>query len=476
MDKFLMSLEKKLLPLAEKLNGQRHLAALRDGFIAVMPLLIIGAFAVMLNSVFFDLSEGSLIASLFLTNPVDPANYPLWLQFIREMNNIIVAGTLGIVALAVSFTIAYNLTEIKGYRGVEAGIISVGAFVMSFSLSVIDPISENLIPGAISTSLLGSANIITAILLAFFCAEIYTFMLKHDFRIKMPSSVPPAVERSFSALLPGIVIFIAIAFFQALLMFGFIPFTNETSISMFIQTVIGAPLRAIGGGYAGMFVYVAGIDIFWFFGIHGPNTLAFMDQAIFTPAGVQNASLVSQGIINAWGIVDPTAYAALSDVEQASVYSKTLLDSYVFIGGSGATLGLIIAILVSSKREADRKIAKYSLTPALFNINEPLLFGLPIVFNPILFIPFVLIQPILFTSAIIAINIGIIPMYGIVIPWTSPVGIGAFLGYGGSIAALIFAFFQLFLATLIYYPFVVIMNKANKNADQKRQEEGEQNV
>jgi PTS system cellobiose-specific IIC component len=261
---------------------------------------------------------------------------------------------------------------------------------------------------------------------------------------------------------PGIAVFVLIAFLQTCLVYGLIPFTEQTSLSLFIQEVIGAPLRALAGGYVGSFIYLTLIDIFWFFGIHGPNTLAFMDQGIFSPAAVQNGLLISSGVIDAWQVLDPAALETLGVTAQPSIYNKSMMDAFVFLGGSGATLGLIIAILIVSKKEADRKIAKYGLTPALFNINEPIIFGLPIVFNPILFIPFCIIHPILLTSAVTVIELGLIPQYAITIPWTSPIGIGAFLGYGGSIAAFVFAGFQLVIATVIYYPFVVLMNKAQK--------------
>ncbi len=476
MEKFISKLEKYLLPVAEKLNGQRHLASLRDGFIATMPLLIIGAFAIMFKNVVFNISEGSLLVSLGIVNAVDPANYPIWMTNINLVLDNIYNGSLAITALLVVYTIAFNLTEIKGYKGVEAGVLSLAAFFIAVPFMMEVPISEGgelISVMAINPSFFGPANIITAILIAFFVSEVYTYFLKREITIKMPSEVPPAVGRSFAALLPGAFILVVIAILQMLFTTEIISFGTYTfdSISSFIQLIIGAPLRIVGGGYFGLMVYATMVNVFWFFGIHGPNTLAFMDQSIFSPAAVQNAVLIQQGIVDFSGnILNQAAYDNLSTVELPSIYTKTLVDSYVFLGGSGATLGLIIALLLASKNEANKKIAKYSFTPALFNINEPLLFGLPIVFNPILFIPFILIQPILVTTATLAINFGLIPMYGITIPWTSPVGLGAFLGYGGSFTAMAFAFFQLALSTLLYYPFVVAMNRIHLNKNEKEGE------
>ncbi len=457
MESLIAKIEKHLVPIAGKLTGQRHLAALRDGFIAIMPLMIIGAFAVMINSVFLDFSEGSLIGT-FMSNPIDPANYPGWVNFTKQVMDFISKGSLSILGILGVATIAYSLTKQKGYEGLEASVISVAAYFITFEY----------IEGTISSSFFGSANLITAILVAFFVGEVYTFFLKRDIRIKMPDGVPPAVERSFSALVPATVILGFMAVFQTALMnYAIMPvfegsdLTWQTgTISLFIQNIIGLPLHKVAGGLFGVLFYGTVSPFLWFFGIHGPNTLAFLDQAIFTPAAINNADLINQGLISYREILDPAAVAALPETAQPSMFTKTMLDSFAMIGGAGTTIGLIIAIFIASKDEATRSIAKYSLAPALFNINEPLLFGLPIVFNPILFVPFLVVQPIIILLTTIVIKIGFIPMYSIPIPWTSPVGIGAFLGYGGSFTAMLWAFACVAIATVIYYPFVVAMNRA----------------
>lgn len=457
MEGLISKIEKHLVPVAGKLTGQRHLASLRDGFIAIMPLMIIGAFAVMINSVFLDFSDGSLIGS-FLSNPVDPANYPEWVNFLKTVMDYISKGSLSILGILAVGTIAYSLTKQKGYEGLEASVISVAAYFISFEY----------IDGAIGTGFFGSANLITAILIAFFVGEVYTFFLKREIRIKMPDGVPPAVERSFSALVPATVILLVLALFQTVLeTYALIPLFEGSeltwttgSISIFIQNIIGLPLHKVAGGLFGVLFYGTVSPFLWFFGIHGPNTLAFLDQAIFTPAAINNADLISQGLISFTEILDPAAVEALPETAQPTMFTKTMLDSFAMIGGAGTTLGLVIAIFVASKDEATRSIAKYSFMPALFNINEPLLFGLPIVFNPILFVPFLVIQPLIIVLTTIVIKIGFIPMYSIPIPWTSPVGIGAFLGYGGSFTAMLWAFACVAIATIVYYPFVVAMNRA----------------
>lgn len=465
MDGLIAKIEEHLVPIAGKLSAQRHLSALKEGFIAIMPLMIIGAFAVMINSVFLDFSDGSLIGS-FLSNPIDPENYPGFVLYLKDVMDFISKGSLNVIGILAVGTIAYSLTRTKGYNGLEAAVIAIAAFFVTLTYGE---------DGTIAASFFGSGNLITGILIAFFVGEVYTVFLAKDIRIKMPEGVPPAVERSFSALIPATVILVVIALIQtAMATYNIVPiysdagnFVWETgSISIFVQNVIGLPLHMVAGGLFGALFYTTGSSLLWFFGIHGPNTLAFLDQAVFTPAAIQNATLIQEGIINYTGIINQTAYDALPATQQASMFNKTMIDSFVWLGGSGTSFGLVIAILIASKDAAAKQVAKYSLAPALFNINEPLLFGLPIVFNPLLFIPFVLTQPVILLLTVLVMKIGFIPMYAIPIPWTSPVGLGAFLGYGGSVTAMIWAFACVAIAAVIYYPFVVAMNRAKAKEDE----------
>ena len=163
--------------------------------------------------------------------------------------------------------------------------------------------------------------------------------------------------------------------------------------------------------------------------------------------------------------------AALEAGKTFHVWAKPMLDSYIFLGGSGATLGLIIAIFLASRRPDYRQVAKLALPSGLFQINEPILFGLPIIMNPVMFIPFILVQPILAAITLAAYYSGIIPPITNIAPWTMPTGLGAFFNTNGSVAALLVALFNLGIATLVYLPFVVVANKAQNVIDQEESEE-----
>ncbi len=181
-----------------------------------------------------------------------------------------------------------------------------------------------------------------------------------------------------------------------------------------------------------------------------------------TPWALENISIYQQ-----FGSVD----AALEAGKTFHVWAKPMLDSYIFLGGSGATLGLIIAIFLASRRADYRQVAKLALPSGIFQINEPILFGLPIIMNPVMFIPFILVQPILAAITLVAYYLGIIPPITNIAPWTMPTGLGAFFNTNGSVAALLVALFNLAVATLIYLPFVVVANKAQNAIEQEESEE-----
>lgn len=442
---FLEKLGEKLYPVAEKLGNNKYLMAMKDGFINIMPLLIIGSMVLVLNNVVLEWGENSLWYGLGIhINPATAAKLAEYKLF----GNFIWQGTLAIMALLISFTVAYNLAKQNEDDAISVAVLSVAAFfaIQIWNVDVAyNEVGDTVAAFAINTNNIGGGNIITAILVSLSTASIYNWFSRRKILIKMPEGVPPSVGRAFEALIPGTVILVIAALIASVLQMNF-----NLEFSQIISMAIAEPLQKIGSdGPIVAYIYVTLSNLLYFFGIHGPNVLSFIDMTVLTPNAVANADALAQGL-------EPTI-----------IFSKGMLDSFVFIGGGGATLGLIIAIFVASKHKADRAMAKFALAPALFNINEPLVFGLPIVMNPVLFIPFVVLPPLLLTTAWIQINfyhaLGLLEnIGGVLIPWVSPVGIGAFLSYQ-SLIAIVIAFTQLALATVIYLPFVFAMNKVRDN-------------
>ncbi|EAZ3365986.1 PTS N,N'-diacetylchitobiose transporter subunit IIC [Salmonella enterica] len=444
MSNIIASLEKVLLPFAVKIGKQPHVNAIKNGFIRLMPLTLAGAMFVLINNVFLSFGEGSFFYSMGIR--LDASTIET-LNGLKGIGGNVYNGTLGIMSLMAPFFIGMALAEERKVDALAAGLLSVAAFMTVTPYSVGEAY-------AVGANWLGGANIISGIIIGLVVAEMFTFIVRRNWVIKLPDSVPASVSRSFSALIPGFII---------LSIMGIISWALSNYGSNFHQIImdtISTPLASLGSvvGWA----YVIFVPLLWFFGIHGSLALTALDSGIMTPWALENISIYQQ-----YGSVD----AALEAGKTFHIWAKPMLDSYIFLGGSGATLGLIIAIFLASRRADYRQVAKLALPSGIFQINEPILFGLPIIMNPVMFIPFILVQPILAAITLVAYYLGIIPPITNIAPWTMPTGLGAFFNTNGSVAALLVALFNLAVATLIYLPFVVVANKAQNAIEQEESEE-----
>lgn len=443
MDKFVNWMSEKMLPIAAKIAQQRDLAAIKDGFTAILPIILVGSFAVLLNSVVF--AEASLLGSKFY-----PEGIPFFTEYMVPMMNMISGATMSIFALILVGTIAFEYVKHEHTGALPAAVIAISAFLVLCPASV-DATQAALDSGFTTTSdavvtagnvipkaFLGATSVFAAMMIALIVGHIYSFFLRKKLTIKMPESVPPAVAEGFAALTPGVVILMGSAAISLI-------FLNVwgTDIFTWINEVIQKPFMALTQGPLFAIIYVIAVDLLWFFGIHGSNVLAFVNNGFFLPATIENANLVAQGLA-------PT-----------NIFTDAFFYAYVWIGGSGATLALLIAILGWGKRPDDRAIAKLAISPAAFEINEPVIFGLPIVLNALMFIPFIVAPVVLTITAYIAHVAGLVPYTYLVMPWTAPVGLGAFIATGGSWAAMALALFNLGIAIAIYYPFILVMNKVD---------------
>ena len=444
MSNVIASLEKVLIPFAVKIGKQPHVNAIKNGFIRLMPLTLAGAMFVLINNVFLSFGEGSFFYSLGIR--LDASTIET-LNGLKGIGGNVYNGTLGIMSLMAPFFIGMALAEERKVDALAAGLLSVAAFMTVTPYSVGEAY-------AVGANWLGGANIISGIIIGLVVAEMFTFIVHRNWVIKLPDSVPTSVSRSFSALIPGFII---------LSVMGIIAWalnTWGTNFHQIIMDTISTPLASLGSvvGWA----YVIFVPLLWFFGIHGALALTALDNGIMTPWALENIATYQQ-----YGSVE----AALAAGKTFHIWAKPMLDSFIFLGGSGATLGLILAIFIASRRADYRQVAKLALPSGIFQINEPILFGLPIIMNPVMFIPFVLVQPILAAITLAAYYMGIIPPVTNIAPWTMPTGLGAFFNTNGSVAALLVALFNLGIATLIYLPFVVVANKAQNAIDKEESEE-----
>ncbi len=362
MSNVIASLEKVLLPFAVKIGKQPHVNAIKNGFIRLMPLTLAGAMFVLINNVFLSFGEGSFFYSLGIR--LDASTIET-LNGLKGIGGNVYNGTLGIMSLMAPFFIGMALAEERKVDALAAGLLSVAAFMTVTPYSVGEAY-------AVGANWLGGANIISGIIIGLVVAEMFTFIVHRNWVIKLPDSVPTSVSRSFSALIPGFII---------LSVMGIIAWalnTWGTNFHQIIMDTISTPLASLGSvvGWA----YVIFVPLLWFFGIHGALALTALDNGIMTPWALENIATYQQ-----YGSVE----AALAAGKTFHIWAKPMLDSFIFLGGSGATLGLILAIFIASRRADYRQVAKLALPSGIFQINEPILFGLPIIMNPVMFIPFV---------------------------------------------------------------------------------------
>lgn len=352
------------------------------------------------------------------------------------------------MSLMTPFFIGMGLAEERKVDSLSVGLLSVAAFM------TVTPFKTGETANVIGANWLGGANILSGMIIGLVVAEIFAFIIRHNWVIRLPASVPAAVSRSFSAMVPGFIILLIMGSLSGILsIYG-------TNFHQVIITSLATPLTSMSSIVGWTFVVFN--SLLWFFGIHGGLVLTALQSSTLGPWGLENIATYAQ-----YGSVQ----AALEAGKTFHFWTGPMLDAYVFLGGTGATLGLIFAIFIASRREDYRQVAKLALPSGIFNINEPILFGLPIIMNPIMLIPFVMIQPILAGITLIAYNMGIIPPSTNIAPWTMPPGLNAFFSSNGSIAGLLLALFNLGIATMVYLPFVIISNKAQVEIIKEESEE-----
>ncbi|MFS0751092.1 PTS sugar transporter subunit IIC [Oceanobacillus sp. 1P07AA] len=409
----------KFIEIAGRIGSQRHLVAIRDGFVAIMPLIIIGSLAVLINN-FPDFGNFSLVEmlnSIFGEGKWQVVGGSIW------------NGTFAVLGLLISFSIAYNLAKSYEIDGLSTGLISAAAFIMLVPTTV---------DGGLNFEWLGAQGLFVAIILSMLITEFFRLLMNKNITIKMPEGVPEGVSRSFSALIPAIIILVLVGLFHAL-----ISVFSGISIFELIFNLIQEPLQGLGNTLPAAIIVAFLNHLLWFFGLHGTNIIGSVIEPVYLPLIERNADLFQKG---------------MSAFDVPNVVTKPFLDTFVFMGGSGTTIALLIAIFIVIRHEKNhpyREVAKLSTPAGLFNINEPVIFGLPIVLNPIFLIPFILVPVTLTTISYFALSLGLVPKTVAILPWTTPPILSGYLVTGGSIRGIILQLFNLTIAVLLYIPFIM---------------------
>ncbi|WP_242258966.1 PTS cellobiose transporter subunit IIC [Streptococcus thoraltensis] len=391
----------------------------------------------------------TILGSAFLVFNVIPQAFPLdfiadiWASSFDKFADLYLLAykcTMGILSLYFAIVIGYEYTKIFAEEdGLEVdpmngALLSVVAFFLTIpelkvtdgaikALQVKDATINGWTVGGDSLTRLSTSGMFTAILMSILAVQLYKMCVARKWVIKMPEAVPEGVARSFTALIPAFVV----AFVVLLINGIFILLGTD------IYKVIAIPfgfVTNIANTWLGIMVIYLIVHALWLVGIHGANIVM--------------------------GLVNPILLANMAqNVDGANItYAGEFTNSYVTIGGSGATLGLCLFIAFMAKSEQLSMLGKASIGPALFNINEPLVFGLPIVYNPTLALPFMLAPMVSASIGYWAIKLGFVAKTIIQTPWPTPVGLGAYVGSGGNIPAFLVSLLCAFSAFVVWFPFI----------------------
>ena len=413
-------LESIFMPLAEAIGRNKYLMSIRDGFLVSTPLLIIG--------------------SLFLL----VGNFPIeaWTDFIANQGWAGYIGkpasaTFDIMAILATLGIAYAFAgrmNVDKIFGAATALVSWFT-VMPFTIDTVLDTGETLSISGIPFAWVGSKGIFIGIACAFLSVHIYAWVNSKGWVIKMPEGVPPTVEQSFSALIPaGVVVFV---FFAVNWIFALTPYG---SAFQFVFEILQAPLLFLGNTLGAMVIAYIFLHFFWFFGVNGGSVVGAVFNPILQILATENASALQAGL------------------PIPNIISQQFQDLFATFGGCGSTLSLLIAMILFCKSKRVTELAKLSLVPGIFGINEPIVFGLPIVLNPTILVPFVLVPTVNIVISYFAMYLGLVPYCnGIQLPWTTPVIISGFLStnWAGAVLQAIL----LVIGVFIYLPFIKMIDK-----------------
>ncbi|MEI0516313.1 PTS cellobiose transporter subunit IIC [Brachyspira murdochii] len=428
-EKFNAFMESKFLPIMSKVAGNRYLNCIKDGFVFATPFIIIGSFVL-------------LLFNLPLNDPTNFMYFKPYENFVNAFSKHYIQifnVSMGVMSLFISFGIGYSLAGYYNIDKLTNGFLSMYSFLLlsakSLAVTVIGAASQLLYVAeetnvaVLDARYMDAKGLFVAIIASISAVEISRFLLNKKIMIKLPDSVPPAISKSFEILIP-----VAVISF----LFQTINWIIQNSMQIMVPDLIMKvlqPLLSMSDGLVSIIIILLLVHILWFCGIHGANVV----QAIINPIVLTNLAL------------NQTALAAGEQIPK--VFAGEFLNSFVYIGGSGATLGLCIAMIMS-KSEHLKYVGKLSIVPGFFNINEPIMFGAPIVMNPIFVIPFI-ITPII--NAVISysfLKFNIISRIVGLVPWTTPSVLGSFISTNLNFLAPALIIALIVLDYFIYKPFL----------------------
>ena len=420
-------LQNVLLSISAKVESNKYLGSIKEAFTMFVPFIIVGSFGSMLN--------------ILVAGANGLAKWVPWLSKLSPAFTTINFVTISCMSLPIAFLIGYKLAEKEQVPQLESGLIGLLSYLAvcpNTISTVVEGLKDPVVSSGLGSGVIGAQGLFVSMIMSMVAVKFFGLLTNIDaIKIKMPDSVPTGIARSFNILIPIFIIITAFSVGGCL----FNTFTGNY-LNVWIYNIIQLPLQALANTTGGILVLALANQLFWFLGIHGGMVIEGVRGPLSAAGLAENISAVQAG-----GVA-------------TNILTRGFWTSFVVVGGGGITLSLLIAIFIFSKREDHKSIAKFSLIPGICGINEPVVFGLPLVLNPIFAIPFILNSVIAAFIAVVATNIGFLTCGVLDCPPGLPVFVTGFISYG--IHGIIVQAIILIVTFIIWVPFVLMSNKQAK--------------
>ena len=420
-------LQNVLLSISSKVETNKYLGSIKEAFTMFVPFIIVGSFGSMLN--------------ILVSGANGLAQWIPWLSNLSPAFTAINFVTISCMSLPIAFLIGYKLAEKENLPQLESGLIGLLSYLAvcpNTISTVVEGLKDPVVVNGLGAGVIGAQGLFVSMIMSMVALKFFGLLTNIDaIKIKMPDSVPTGIARSFNILIPIFIIITAFSVGGCL----FNTFTGNY-LNVWIYNIIQLPLQALANTTGGILVLALVNQLFWFLGIHGGMVIEGVRGPLSAAGLAENISAVQAG-----GVA-------------TNILTRGFWTSFVVVGGGGITLSLLIAIFIFSKREDHKSIAKFSLIPGICGINEPVVFGLPLVLNPIFAIPFILNSVIAAFIAVVATNIGFLTCGVLDCPPGLPVFVTGFISYG--IHGIIVQAIILIVTFIIWVPFVLMSNKQAK--------------
>ena len=429
----------KFSQVAAKVGNQIHLRTLRDSFATLVPLYILAGVATLLSSTVFP---------LFLSGEA--------LDTVTMWSSVVGNGTLNFSGVIICALAGYFLAGNRRFDNkIACSVVALSTLIVMMPINVIASLADGSgdtveITSALLFDNLGVKGLFAGIIIGLLSTELFIKLSNVDkLKIDLGQGIPPAVSKSFNVLIPMLI---------TLTVFGVVTTVLQsvfgTDLIAIIKMVVQEPLSALGTSLpAVLFIYTVG-NLLFFFGIHQSTVNGVLLEPILTVAATENMA------------------AAAAGEAIPNILTMNDLNFFGQFGGTGCTICLIIATFLVSRNKAAKAVSSMAVLPGIFNINEPVIFGYPIVYNLPLLVPYLCVPILSIAAHYFCIMLGLVSPTIAYIPWNTPPLISGFLGTGGDVRTVILQAVLIVVGTLIYIPFVKMSDRAQALQMEEAEQEG----